>query len=252
NFNESKAERSQRQKTEQWRRQSTSLITQMKNDFNQRFDDVKAQFKSELEQAIIDANAEVAAAEQRMTEELAAQRATMIENIESAEQAAKDAAAQNLADTTERINTTIDTNRAELSSDIQNAKQEAIEQAESDAKAKADSVQSNLDSFKDVHQQLYDSVKADVLDIDEFLGDIRNITLDERLQEMNLDFEDRINNININTANMLQGTRFDEPGKINTSIGGTEILTTSDINRMRIRDDTGYVSRFAFEEPVKL
>src|SRR5699024_4483219 len=220
-FNESKAERSQRQKTEQWRRQSTSLITQMKNDFNQRFDDVKAQFKSELEQAIIDANAEVAAAEQRMTEELAAQRATMIENIESAEQAAKDAAAQNLADTTERINTTIDTNRVELSSDIQNAKQEAIEQAESDAKAKADSVQNNLDSFKDVHQQLYDSVKADVLDIDEFLGDIRNITLDERLQEMNLDFEDRINNININTANMLQGTRFDEPGKINTSIGGT-------------------------------
>src|SRR5699024_11494851 len=98
--------------------QSTSLITQMKNDFNQRFDDYKAQCKSELEQAIIDANAEVAAAKQRMTEELAAQRATMIENIESAEQAAKDAAAQNLADTTERINTSIDTIRVELSSDI--------------------------------------------------------------------------------------------------------------------------------------
>src|SRR5699024_7407385 len=99
---------------------------------------------------------------------------------------------------------------------------------------------------------MYDEVTADILNIDEFLGDISNITLDDRLQEMNLDFEDRINNININTANMLQGTRFDEPEKINTTLGGTELYTTSDINRIRIRDDTGYVSRFAFKEPVKL
>src|SRR5699024_3025241 len=144
------------------------------------------------------------------------------------------------------------TNRAELSSDIQNAKQEAIEQAESDAKAKADSVQNNLDSFKDVHQQLYDSVKADVLDIDEFLGDIRNITLDERLQEMNLDFEDRIRNININTANMLQGSRFDEPDRLVLNHGGAELLTSGTINRIRLRDDSGFVSRFSFVDPVKL
>src|SRR5699024_2493090 len=216
------------------------------------FEGMKEQIKQGYEQALIDANANIEAAEVRMQEELDTQRTAMLQNIEAAEQAAKDAAAQNLADTTERINTTIDTNRAELSSDIQNAKQEAIEQAESDAKEKADVVQSNLDIFKNTHQQMYDEVTADILNIDEFLGDISNITLDDRLQEMNLDFEDRIKNININTANMLQGTRFDEPEKINTTLGGTELYTTSDINRIRIRDDTGYVSRFAFKEPVKL
>src|SRR5699024_8165365 len=96
--------------------------------------------------------------------------------------------------------------------------------AEENAEQKKQEVQNNLDSFKDVHQQMYDEVTADIIDIDEFLGDINNITLDERLQEMNLDFEDRIRSININTANMLQGTRFDEPAKINTRIGGAEVL----------------------------
>src|SRR5699024_6276728 len=156
-----------------------------------------------------------------------------LQNIEAAEQAAKDAAAQNLADTTERINSTIDTTREEIERDISQEVQSAKDYADTQAQEKADSVQRNLDSFKDVHQQLYDSVKADVLDIDEFLGDIRNITLDERLQEMNLDFEDRINNININTANMLQGTRFDEPGKV-TNMGGSDLME-ADINFFRIR-----------------
>src|SRR5699024_2542 len=167
------------------------------------------------EQALIDANANIEAAEVRMTEEIEGQRTEIMQEVES-------------------------------------SKQEAIEQAESDAKEKADAVQNNLDSFKDVHQQLYDSVKADVLDIDEFLGDIRNITLDERLQEMNLDFEDRIRNININTANMLQGSRFDEPDRLVLNHGGAELLTSGTINRIRLRDDSGFVSRFSFVEPVKL
>src|SRR5699024_7651982 len=252
NFNESKAERSQRQKTEQWRRQSTSLITQMKNDFNQRFDDVKAQFKSELEQAIIDANAEVAAAEQRMTEELAAQRATMIENIESAEQAAKDAAAQNLADTTERINTTIDTNRAELSSDIQNAKQEAIEQAESDAKEKADVVQSNLDSFKDTHQQMYDEVTADVMDIDEFLGNARDIPLDQRFLNMTAEFEERLENSTRSASNLIRGSRFDEPDMYNANFIGTSIYTSEDVNFVRFDTTIGVLPVIRMEGELHL
>src|SRR5699024_996037 len=251
-FKESKAERASRRADKAWKKRYESAIQEMKRDWDADFEGMKEQIKQGYEQALIDANANIEAAEVRMQEELDTQRTAMLQNIEAAEQAAKDAAAQNLADTTERINTTIDTNRAELSSDIQNAKQEAIEQAESDAKEKADDVQSNVDIFKNTHQQMYDEVTADILNIDEFLGDISNITLDDRLQEMNLDFEDRIKNININTANMLQGTRFDEPEKINTTLGGTELYTTSDINRIRIRDDTGYVSRFAFKEPVKL
>src|SRR5699024_6005475 len=166
---------------------------------------MKEQIKQGYEQALIDANANIEAAEVRMQEELDTQRTAMLQNIEAAEQAAKDAAAQNLADTTERINTTIDTNRAELISDIQNAKQEAIKQAESDAKAKADSVQSNLDSFKDVHQRLYDDVTADVLDINEFLGE-KDFSLDWHLNSLREEMQDQINAVNSANPNLIVGS----------------------------------------------
>src|SRR5699024_2510725 len=231
--------------------ESANVIYRMKLAFEKHFDEQVKAIEDAYEQARSDANANIEAAEARMTEELDAQRTAMLKNIEAAEQAAKDAAAQNLADTTERINTTIDTNRAELSSDIQNAKQEAIEQAESDAKAKADSVQSNLDSFKDVHQRLYDDVTADVLDIDEFLGDISNITLDERLQEMNLDFEDRIRNININTANMIQGTRFDEPDMFHL-YSGAELHEEGNIKFVTLYSERFNEPRVHFTESVTL
>src|SRR5699024_3684897 len=93
-------------------------------------------------------------------------------------------------------------------------------------------------------------VRADILNIDEFLGDISNISLDERLQEMNLDFEDRINNININTANMLQGTRFDEPGKY--SMAGGADLREHDINFFRLSDVGVHTSSIILTENVKL
>src|SRR5699024_6939523 len=74
--------------------------------------------------------------------------------------------------------------------------------------------------------------------------------LDERLQEMNLDFEDRINNININTANMLQGTRFDEPGKY--SMAGGADLREHDINFFRFSDVGVHTSSIILTENVKL
>src|SRR5699024_6173450 len=214
-FKVSKAERASRRADKAWKKRYESAIQEMKRDWDADFEGMKEQIKQGYEQALIDANANIEAAEVRMTEEIEGQRTEIMQEVES-------------------------------------SKQEAIEQAESDAKEKADAVQSNLDSFKDVHQQLYDSVTADVLDIDEFLGDIRNITLDERLQEMNLDFEDRIRNIKINTANMLQGSRFDEPDKLVLNHGGAELLTSGTINRIRLRDDSGFVSRFSFVDPVKL
>src|SRR5699024_3630974 len=195
--------------------------------------------------------ANIEAAEVRMQEELDTQRTAMLQNIEAAEQAAKDAAAQNLADTTERMNTTIDTNRAELSSDIQETKHEAVEQADSDAKEKADVVQSNLDIFKNTHQQMYDEVTADILNIDEFLGDISNITLDDRLQEMNLDFEDRIRNININTANMIQGTRFDEPDMFHL-YSGAELQEEGNIKFVTLYSERFNEPRVHFTESVTL
>src|SRR5699024_5388273 len=92
-----------------------------------------------------------------------------------------------------------------------------------------------------------------LINIDDFLGDISSITLDERLQEMNLDFEDRINNININTANMLQGTRFDESDKFTINVtSGVSLLDDQDINRIRIENVGDSFSAFGLLEPVKI
>src|SRR5699024_887074 len=181
----------------------------------------------------IDANANIEAAEVRMQEELDTQRTAMLQNIEAAEQAAKDAAAQNLADTTERINTTIDTNRAELISDIQNAKQEAIKRAESDAKAKAESVQSNLDSFKYVHQRLYDHVTADVLDINEFLGE-KDFSLDWHLNSLREEMQDQINAVNTANPNLIVGSTLENITDFeNYGVGESQIHTEESMNYIR-------------------
>src|SRR5699024_5478734 len=163
-------------------------------DWDADFEGMKEQIKQGYEQALIDANANIEAAEVRMTEEIEGQRTEIMQEVES-------------------------------------SKQEAIKQAESDAKAKADSVQSNLDSFKDVHQQMYDAVRADIIDIDEFLGDIRNITLDERLQEMNMDFENRLENVSANTYNLMRDTRFEED--LFVTYSGSYIQTNEHINYAR-------------------
>src|SRR5699024_10985125 len=83
-----------------------------------------------------------------------------------------------------------------------------IKQAESDAKAKADSVQSNLDSFKDVHQQLYDSVTADIMNIDEFIGP-RDRTLQSILDEQRAEIEQKIEVYNKNYPNLVVGSTLE-------------------------------------------
>src|SRR5699024_2799512 len=224
-FKESKAERASRRADKAWKKRYESAIQEMKRDWDADFEGMKEQIKQGYEQALIDANANIEAAEVRMQEELDTQRTAMLQNIEAAEQAAKDAAAQNLADTTERINTTIDTNRAELISDIQNAKQEAIKQAESDAKAKADSVQSNLDSFKDVHQRLYDDVTADVLDINEFLGE-KDFSLDWHLNSLREEMQDQINAVNSANPNLIVGSTLEQFTDFeNYGVGESQIHT---------------------------
>src|SRR5699024_6816424 len=153
-------------------RATSEMITRLKNMFDDDFEAVEQEMNDNFNNALAEAKAQVLAAEVRIEDD-------------------------------------ISSNSTEIMQEVETSKQEAIQTAEENAEQKKQEVQSNLDSFKDTHLQMYDEMTAEIIDIDEFLGDISNITLDERLQEMNLDFEDRIKNININTANMLQGTRFD-------------------------------------------
>src|SRR5699024_3379205 len=84
---------------------------------------------------------------------------------------------------------------------------------------RSDRVRTDLETVTSGHQQMIDELfdsslylEDKVFDFDTFLGDVSDITLDERLQDINRNFEERIRNVDGNTYNMLRGTRFDESG----------------------------------------
>src|SRR5699024_10011942 len=80
-------------------------------------------------------------------------------------------------------------------------------------------------------QAMLDSLQDNVMNIDDFLGDSRSITLDERFQSITQTFEERINNIDSSIYNVLRDTRFQE-GFWRT-FSGSAINTDEDINYAR-------------------
>lgn len=149
-FKESKVQRKTRENNNQYRRETSSRIQQLKEQFNERFDGEVNQMREDFEQALIDANANIQAAEERMQTLIESERNTMMDEFNE-------------------------------------GVQEARNYAEQQAQAKADAVQSNLESFEQTHQQLYDSVTFDIMDIDDFLGD-KSTTLAQQFADVESDF----------------------------------------------------------------
>lgn len=87
----------------------------------------------------------------------------------------------------DRMEKLLDTKSDEWTEDFNQSVAESKEYAEQQAQAKADSVQTNLDSFKDSHQQLYDEVTGNILDIDTFFGD-KSKTLKQQFDTIRTDF----------------------------------------------------------------
>src|SRR5699024_5004880 len=195
-FKESKAERASRRADKAWKKRYESAIQEMKRDWDADFEGMKEQIKQGYEQALIDANANIEAAEVRMTEEIEGQRTEIMQEVES-------------------------------------SKQEAIQTAEQNAEAKKQEVQSNLDSFKDVHQRLYDDVTADVLDINEFLGE-KDFSLDWHLNSLREEMQDQINAVNSANPNLIVGstleqfTDFEDYG-----VGQSQIHKEESVNYIR-------------------
>src|SRR5699024_9619141 len=186
-----------------------SVMYRMKRALDERFEEQVKAIEDAYEQALIDANANIEAAEVRMQEELDAQRKTMLENIEQAEKDAREAGEAYADEMENRVNTAINTTRTEMESSIENAKTDAIQTAEQRAQEKADSLQSNLDSFKDVHQKMYDDVKADIIDINEFIGP-QTEPLTAMLNNLEMTWQNKLDGVDTWHYNMLRGTRFDE------------------------------------------
>lgn len=173
-FKETKAERRSRKDDEAYKRRNTSMIEQLKRQFDKDFNDRVNQFREEFNQAKIDIFAEIEADRARMEAE---------------------------------FNQTLDTWTNEFNQDVENA----MKYAEEQAKAHSDAVESKLDEVTGSHAGMLDELKADVMDIDDFLGDSRALTLDERFQNITENFEERIRNIDSTHYNIIRGTSFDNP-----------------------------------------
>ena len=130
-------------------RDSNDRITRIKNEWNAWIDNQFTAAMNQFEQNLIDQKAQIEADRENMTNK-----------IEDAR-----------IDLTDAINTEVT---------------QAKDYAEQQAQAKADSVQTNLDSFKDSHQQLYDEVNGNILDIDTFLGD-KSKTLKQQFDKVRTD-----------------------------------------------------------------
>lgn len=195
-FKESKVERKTREKNNRVQNQLSDRITRLKQEANDRFDNEVKQWFEEYDQALIDSYAEVAAAEVRMTEK-------------------------------------IETERTQMEADLNRSVIETKGYAEQQAQEKAESVRTELETVTNGHQQMLDSLQENVINIDDFLGDSRSITLDERFQDIKTNFEERIRNIDSTHYNIVRGTSFDDPNLMSNH-GQTEILTNETDNFARL------------------
>ena len=193
-FKESKIARKTREKNNRVQGQLSDRITRLKIAADERFDNEVGQWKSEYEQALIDVRAEIAADRVNMTNLIEGTRTEFTDN---------------------------------LNTEITQTK----EYAEQQAQAKAETVRTNLEIVTSGHQAMIDSLQDNVMNIDDFLGDSRSLTLDERLLNINQNFEERIKNIDSSVYNMLRDTRFDE--NFWRTFSGSSIQTDETINYAR-------------------
>ena len=195
-FQGSKVEKKQQQMNSEAIKRNGSLLQQAKDAWNEWFNSLKADFKADFEQAKIDIFAEVEADRARMEAE---------------------------------FNQKLDTWTNEFNQDVENA----MKYAEEQAKAHSDAVESKLDTVTGSHASMLADLQSNVMNIDEFLGDSRSVTLDERFQNITENFEERIRNIDSTHYNMIRGTSFDNPDLISKH-STVEIITNEVDNFARL------------------
>ncbi|KIH69947.1 phage tail spike protein [Salinicoccus roseus] len=208
------------------RNDTQSYITQLKNDFDVRYDAQATAIENAYQQAVIDANAETAAAEQRMQTELNTQRNEIETAIETSRTNAINAATDYSDALEAQLTQDIATQRTELLGAIDTARTEAISQAEQDAEAKAGQVQSNLETFKGEHEALYNEITGNISDIDTFLGD-KSTTLRQQFESVQNDLLSVEGELG-STREALQKQLDDAKAELDgLEVGGRNLFSTS-------------------------
>src|SRR5699024_10349447 len=200
-FKESKVQRKTRENNNQYRRETSSRIQQLKEQFNDRFDGEVNQMLEELEQAKIDIFAEIEADRENM---------------------------QNLLDTksekwTEEFNQSVAESKA---------------YAEQQAQAKADEVRTDLESVTSGHQQMLDDLESSVMNIDDFIGP-KDRTLTDLMNEQRINLENKIEVYNRNYPNLVIGSTLENidgfEGFYDTEF---ELMTNESLNYIRVHDNS--------------
>ena len=217
--------------------QTNKKLAELQAKFDNDFNAARDEYRNLFDSAVIAAENEVQAAEQRMTALIGQARDDFdtefnaeIERIEQEALAEYDRISGEITDT-------IDQARTEMEQDYNQAVQDArdyAEQAVSDMDeamredfsvwtgdlqnlrndylasiTEIDGTFAGIDTnITDISDRV-DDVFADVSDIQGFIGDTTT-SLNEKLQNISLDFNERIDNINVNTRNLLRGTLFNE------------------------------------------
>src|SRR5699024_12086713 len=89
--------------------------------------------------------------------------------------------------------------RKEIEKEFNSIVNDARTYAEQQAQEKANAVRTDLETVTSGHQAMINSLNDNVMNIDNFLGDSRSVTLDERFQDITTNFEERIRRVDSNT-----------------------------------------------------
>lgn len=190
------------------------MIEQLKADFDNDFNAERDAYKAMLEKAKEDIFTEIAADKDRMENEWQEQWDTGM-------------------------------------SEIQNGIKEAERKATENATRIENDIKSDLDKLTQNHGSILDELLEDVMDIDDFLGTSRSITLDQRFLDISQNFEDRLRKVDSNTFNMIRGTRFDEPDMFHL-YSGAELQEEGDVKFVTLYSERFNEPRVHFTESVTL
>ncbi|GAA3723232.1 hypothetical protein GCM10022378_11690 [Salinicoccus jeotgali] len=237
-----KTDRRQQNITAQIKRNQSdtqSYITQLKNDFDARYDAQTTAIENAYQQAVIDAKAETQAAEQRMSTALNEQKTTLEGQISTVRTGAINAANDYSDDVENRLNTSISTQRTEIESAISTAKTDAISQAESDAAQKAGAVQDDLETYKQTSQQRLETLAG---------GDVETVT--KNLREVISDLKSKVGSIEFGeTKESLQQQLDAAKAELDgLEVGGRNLLVGSKSIYLESSDNSDVTERYYDEE----
>src|SRR5699024_738777 len=143
----------------QYKRETSSRIQQLKEQFNDRIDGEVNQMREDFEQALIDAHAEIQAAEEPMETLINTTRNDWTDTFD-----AEDAEIYRKADQdSNRIETeitgVINSKREEMETNFNSKVNDARTYAEQQAAERADAVRTDLETVTSGHQAMLDSLQ---------------------------------------------------------------------------------------------